>query len=172
MVFTFSLGFQDSGCNTRGEGFFVGNMTLMIGTAKSEQTYWLSYIEVAEHILMIDVRVVGFTTIFSVRLLRWPFLFSDFKIFFPSLGRHTILPSLSHLHWTAVIVVLYIKAGRTKSNALQFHFLQVRCAAGRPLLTHLSQVIREYELGSTQNLPLQCHIWAIHVGLVGAIFVQ
>ncbi|KAK7359487.1 hypothetical protein VNO77_01447 [Canavalia gladiata] len=29
-----------------------------------------------------------------------------------------------------------------------------------------------YELGSAQDLPLQCDFWALYVGLVGALYFQ
>ncbi|KAK0575791.1 hypothetical protein LWI29_007137 [Acer saccharum] len=32
--------------------------------------------------------------------------------------------------------------------------------------------LKSYELDSTQDLSLQCHIWTLHVGLVGALSFQ
>lgn len=30
----------------------------------------------------------------------------------------------------------------------------------------------KYELGSAQDPPVQCDFWALHVGLVGALYFQ
>ncbi|KAK4860274.1 hypothetical protein QYF36_020399 [Acer negundo] len=59
---------------------------------------------------------------------------------------------------------------RTSLTSVRGVVVQIVCKS------HASELsikrLKSYELDSTQDISLQCHIWTLHVGLVGALSFQ